>query len=143
MAGRATRRRDAQALKEDELRHFSSIWLLALIGWTGLLWTLSSIEGGVGAEYFPHFDKLQHFCYFLSGGVLFAGWRYSRAPESAVWKNIVLRTVLVMGTVGALDEVHQLFTPGRSGGDPWDWMADLAGSCAGALVFKSFHRRLK
>jgi VanZ family protein len=130
-------------LKEDELKHFSSIWLLALVGWTGLLWTLSSLEGGVGPDLFQHFDKLQHFCYFLTGGVLFAGWRYTRAPESPVWRNIVLLTMLVMGIIGALDEAHQMFTPGRSGGDPWDWLADLAGSCAGALVFKSFHHRLK
>jgi len=33
-----------------------------------------------------------------------------------------------------LDELHQLYTPDRSGGDPADWTADCAGGALGALV---------
>ena len=34
--------------------------------------------------------------------------------------------------IGALDEYHQTFTPGRSGNDPWDLLADTVGAAAGS-----------
>jgi VanZ family protein len=36
--------------------------------------------------------------------------------------------------VGGLDEWHQTFTPGRSGGDVWDWLADMTGGFIGAFI---------
>jgi len=35
---------------------------------------------------------------------------------------------------GALDEFHQTFTPGRSGNDFFDWLADLSGGLLGAMI---------
>jgi VanZ family protein len=39
-----------------------------------------------------------------------------------------------MMLIGAVDEFHQLQTPGRSGGDGLDWLADSAGGFLGAVV---------
>ena len=47
--------------------------------------------------------------------------------------------VIVLATVGALDEWHQSWVPGRSGNDPGDWLADVVGALTGGLVFKRFH----
>ncbi len=143
MAGGTPRGRNAQALNAPELQRNASAWLVALVGWSGLLWFLSSMEGGGGMDLFPHFDKVAHFTYFLGGGFLFAGWRFSRDSKRPRWRGIVLLTLVVMALMGALDEWHQCFTPGRSGADPWDWLADVSGAVAGALALKAVHRRLQ
>ena len=43
-------------------------------------------------------------------------------------------SVAVISVFGMLDEYHQLFTPGRSGGDVGDWTADTFGAFCGALL---------
>ena len=42
-------------------------------------------------------------------------------------------TVVFM-ILGRLDEYHQSFTPGRSGNDMGDWVADILGASTGALL---------
>ena len=119
-------------------------WFSALFGWFGLLWFLSSLEGSpLNTPPFPHFDKVEHFTYFLMGGFLLTGGNFRRNPESHSWKRAIATTIVVMAAIGFIDEWHQLHTPGRSGGDPWDWLADLVGGTSGALVFKSLHRRFQ
>lgn len=119
-------------------------WFSALLCWFGLLWFLSSLEGSpLNTPPFPHFDKLEHFGYFLLGGFLLTGG-YSRwNPGSRSWKRMVATAILVMAAIGFVDEWHQCFTPGRSGADPWDWLADLLGGTSGAFVLKFIHHRLQ
>ena len=76
---------------------------------------------------FPHFDKLEHFGYFLGGGFLLTGWNFRRKPGLTFMETLILTTVFVIAAIGFIDEWHQCFTPGRSGGDPGDWLADLLG----------------
>ena len=54
----------------------------------------------------------------------------------------MITVVIVLAMVGVLDEWHQSWIPERSGNDFGDWLADVAGALAGALVFKRFHRLL-
>jgi VanZ family protein len=56
---------------------------------------------------------------------------------------VIGAAILGMALIGFLDEWHQLSTPGRSGGDPWDWLADLLGGAVGAFIFKAVHVRLR
>jgi len=81
-----------------------------------------------------------HFAYFLGGGFLLA---WSLRTYFA-WRHgvVVLVALVAMATVGAGDELHQLFTPGRSGADLGDWMADLLGSLAGVLGFIFIHVKI-
>jgi VanZ family protein len=119
-------------------------WFSALACWFGLLWFFSSLEGSPDIPPpFPHFDKLEHFGYFLIGGFLLTGGNSRRNPDFTSWKPVLATTILAMAAIGIIDEWHQLHTPGRSGGDPWDWLADLLGGTAGALMLKSIHRRLQ
>lgn len=109
------------------------IWISVWVIWFVTLWFLSSLQPSTpkGPEI-PHFDKVQHFVYFAIGGVLFSGWlKIKRPPMTAL--SIILLTTLIGATVGAVDEYHQTFTPGRSGNDPYDWTADLLGSFFGAF----------
>jgi VanZ family protein len=125
------------------LSRLPATWFAALLCWCGVLWFFSSLEGSSTApQFFPHFDKLLHFGYFLGGGFLLTGWSFLRKPGQASWKRLIATTVLVVAAIGFIDEWHQCFTPGRSGGDFGDWLADLLGGTTGAFVFKAIHRRL-
>ena len=65
-------------------------------------------------------DKLVHFCYYGVMALLLAhgvGRRW-------LWLPLVL-----VPLVGALDEWHQLYVPGRDA-SVYDWMADVAGTVA-------------
>ncbi len=120
-----------------------AVWFSALACWFGLLWFLSSLTGSAQKlPPFPHFDKLAHFSYFLAGGFLLAGGSFCQSPRPGSWKRLLGATTLIMAAVGGIDEWHQCYTPGRSGGDPWDWLADVLGGTSGAFLFKAIHRRL-
>jgi VanZ family protein len=77
-------------------------------------------------------DKLEHAIFFSAGGMCFllslrlAG----RARGMAI---AILASVLFCAAVGGFDEWHQTHTPGRSGGDVWDWVADMCGGFLGAF----------
>lgn len=70
-------------------------------------------------------DKLAHAFYFFV--FTFLLYRYAGFP---------LAVVIVLGLlVGAADEIHQSFLPGRVAG--WaDWLADAAGVSLGSIWFK-------
>ncbi len=74
----------------------------------------------------PHFDKWVHFLYFMLGGVLF---NLSWGMERRSWKS--WGGILFFAALGAADEWHQSFVPGRSGLDSGDWIADCLGSATG------------
>lgn len=119
-------------------------WLAAFLFWFATLWVLSSLS--LSTPYKPpvnNFDKVEHFGYFLGGSGLLCAWMFRRNPENPNWKKIILTTIGVIALIGILDEFHQTFTPGRSGNDPFDWLADVSGATVGALIFRLFHRWLK
>ncbi|MEN9974687.1 MAG: hypothetical protein RLZZ282_693 [Verrucomicrobiota bacterium] len=125
------------------LRH-PAIWFSALLSWFSLLWILSSLSGLpeiIPPSPIPHFDKVEHFGFFLGGGVLFAGCLLSLTPGPPAWPRIFGTALIALALIGVLDEYHQCFTPGRSGADPWDWLADVLGAAAGVLVFRAMFRR--
>ena len=62
---------------------------------------------------------------FLSGRALLLG------KTARVWHLLVL--VVGLLAFGALDEVHQLWIPGRTA-DPRDWVADTGGSVVGIMA---------
>ena len=121
----------------------SAVWLVPLLVWFGLLWILSSRPGSGQPPLFPHFDKLLHFTYFFGGGFLTAGWLSRFQTPRPEWRVILPTAIIAMALIGISDEWHQLHTPGRSGGDPWDWLADLLGGAAGAFTLKFAHRRFQ
>lgn len=95
-----------------------------------------------GGPEIPHLDKVMHFGYFFGGGILFTTWiLLAKGPESKTAVRFLL-PLAVFAIIGALDEYHQTFTPGRSGNDPFDWLADILGASAGILLANRFHTRL-
>ena len=122
---------------------FFSGFLGLLFGlWVVTLWILSSIPGqDIELPPFPGADKVAHFVYFFIGGLLFASV-IARTRHWRGWK-LTWTGLFVIALIGALDELHQLHTQGRSGGDLADWMADSAGGAFGALVIGWIYARGK
>jgi VanZ family protein len=113
---------------------FFSVFLGFLFGlWVAALWILSSLPGqSIHLPSFPESDKLAHFGYFFIGGSLLAGM----LRNALGWRGrkLLCAVLCAIALIGALDEIHQLYTRDRSGGDPADWMADCFGGALGALV---------
>ncbi|MEE3179232.1 MAG: VanZ family protein [Verrucomicrobiota bacterium] len=126
-------------------RSRSPFWSTLFLLWGIVLWLLSDgpIPMRDGPD-FPGFDKILHFGYFFGGAGLLSAALYlhgSNRPGLS-WRRLVITVVIVLATVGALDEWHQSWIPERSGNDFGDWLADIAGALTGALVFKCSHHLL-
>ena len=103
------------------------LWLLYLV----LIFGLSSVPGSsVPGRWPPHADKLVHF-------LLYAGLGFSYVANSGVARRgarrALLTALMVGAVVGLADEIYQALVPGRSP-SPVDWLADLAGAGAGAVI---------
>ncbi len=115
-------------------------WWIASACWFTLLWFLSEQSSReIPAPGIPHLDKLAHFAYFAAGGILF-GTAVAITPGFPPSRRFVA-TLLLLALIGALDEWHQTTTPGREGGDFYDWLADFAGSALGAASSSAVYRR--
>ena len=119
-------------------------WLGCFILWQGTLFLLSSSSHVAEVTpAIPNFDKIAHFGFFFGGSGLLSAFLYRLRPDRPNWPAIFGWVIAVIAVTGCLDEYHQTFTPGRSGNDPFDWLADVAGATAGAFVFKSLHHLLR
>ena len=114
-------------------------WLRKLAWWGVGIWAsaitiLSSMTPPQIAEFAPFqmWDKAAHFSAFFVGGINLAlalcwstGWS---------WKRVIAVTAIALCVFGAVDEIHQLYTPNRFGADVFDWSADTLGALTGALL---------
>jgi VanZ family protein len=102
----------------------------AVVVWIAIQLTLTSLPGASIPVSINHpIDWVGHAGMYGCLGVLIArvgamrGWR---------WRRLLLAGV-IMSVGGALDELHQLFIPGRSA-EVGDWLSDTLGSTAGLTV---------
>jgi len=107
-------------------------YLFLFTAWAVTLWVLSA--NNAGPQHGPdiiHIDKVLHFGYFFGGGALlcaFGGLKW----DAVKVQHLFLMVTLICCVIGRLDEYHQGFTPGRSGNDAGDWLADTLGGAAGS-----------
>ncbi len=121
-------------------------WLRVLAWWGVGIWAatitvLSSMTPLQLREIAPFelWDKAEHFIAFAAGAVNLAlALCWSTAWP---WKRVILFTAIAISIFGAADEIHQLFTPNRSGADPYDWTADTLGALTGALLTALIYAR--
>lgn len=111
-----------------------AFYIIGWILWVTTLWFLSSRSPSAQhIPTIPHLDKVLHFGYFSGGAGLIVG--AFKSSNRKLHPIIILCSAFILGaTIGALDEYHQSFVPGRFGNDPWDFLADCLGSIAGASV---------
>lgn len=111
-------------------------WLL-LLAYCGFIFYLSSRSQLPGPPLVHGLDKVAHFLEYALWGALAArafvlsGWPLRRAWLFALGGALIY---------GASDEVHQLWTAGRSS-DFTDWLADGAGASVGAGLYCEWMRR--
>ena len=104
-------------------------YLALLTGWIAILITLTSIPNPDFGEGFPGMDKVAHFGFYGVAGFLCALWRRESGRSG---RRAVAFAVVFVVLLGASDEIHQRWIPGRSM-DFLDWVSDIAGGVAGAL----------
>jgi len=105
-------------------------WYLAMLaGWVALTLTLTSIPNPDFGPSFPGADKIAHFGFYGVAGFLFVLWRRETGTGAAV---AVVWAALFAALLGAVDEFHQQWIPGRSM-EFLDWVADVAGGTAGGF----------
>lgn len=110
-----------------------ALWWVILFAWVALLWWLSSQPGSGNMPRIPHLDKILHTTYFFCGGIaLQVALRCSGFKLST--SGFLIAGLLFAALIGALDEHHQTFTPGRTGHDVFDWLADCLGGTLAALA---------
>ena len=122
---------------------FFSVLMGVLFGlWLVTLWFLSSLPGeDIELPSLPWSDKAAHFAYFFIGGVLLA-WLLKRKLQWQKWR-LIGAVFCAMAVIGALDELHQLYTKDRSGGDVADWIADSVGGALGGFVIGWIYARAR
>lgn len=113
---------------------------LALALWASAITYLSSLSGPNIQQFgITIWDKAQHFGAFAVGGLLLT--LALRLSVSWPWVRVVRFAIIALVIFGALDEIHQLSTPHRSGGDLLDWTADCFGALAGVALFVVIYAR--
>lgn len=86
-------------------------------------------------------DKINHLvAYAFLGVLLYLTLIYQRKSEF-LFNNAFAAAVIIASVYGALDELHQIFVPGRFA-ELLDWIADLSGSFLGVLIVSVLKRKL-
>ena len=113
------------------VRRGLATWLPALL-WAGLIFVLSSIPGTrLPSVDLPQADKLVHAGIYAVLGVLIL--RILEPDRLFRPRPLRLLVAIFLATLyGVSDEIHQLWTPGRTA-DWRDVVADALGASAGTL----------
>ncbi len=119
-------------------------WRWAALFWGLFLFTLTSWPSPPSVPIvsaIPDFDKLVHFClYGVEGFLLYRAVRW-RGPAGFSFARVIAITA-VMAVWGTIDEVHQMWIPGRST-EVGDVIADVCGAITGASVSSALSGRTR
>jgi len=78
-------------------------------------------------------DKIEHFTAYFLLGILLSLALLFQNKFLKIKKYFTLYSGLFIGLYAALDEIHQLFVPGREC-NIMDWTADMIGASIGILL---------
>jgi VanZ family protein len=108
------------------------------VAWLGAILTATSLPNTVIPDVRVRFaDKGVHF--FMYGGLGLLLARAMHNPPRTTRPRVVLAAILLVVTIGFLDEWHQRFIQGRSA-ELADGLADSAGGLVGALIWVAANR---
>lgn len=117
------------------------IHLPLIIYWI-ILFILTSLPTGLAIETRDVSDKLLHFgAYGLLSALLYLNL-YFQNKFPLLNKYSALFTILIASVYGLLDEIHQMFVPGRSA-EFLDWLADFSGSLVAVLIISYLIKKIK
>jgi VanZ family protein len=107
------------------------VYLPLFLYWL-LILTLTSLPG-MDVPNFHINDKIEHFLAYGGLGFLLCLSLRIQNKFVIVKKYPALFAIFIVSSYGALDELHQLFIPGRSC-DILDWSADTIGVIIGVTI---------
>lgn len=116
----------------------TAAWLIFAFWFLGIN-LLSSLPGSSipsGPEI-PHFDKIAHFVIFFTGSFLLDN-ALRQAGRPLGFPRFLLAFGIV-AAIGIVDELRQVFTPGRDGACPYDMIANFLGALTGASLSLTAH----
>jgi VanZ family protein len=101
-----------------------------------IYWVLLFIATSLPVERLPSIgftDKINHFiAYFILAILVNLTLIYQRKSR-LLFNKAPIATIVICLFYGALDEVHQMFVPGRFA-ETLDWVADVIGTVAAVLL---------
>lgn len=110
-----------------------------------LYWVTIFILTTIPADAIPQFfnwqDKIEHFSAYFVLAVLLNLTLYFQKQFKLISDKSFLFTALFVAGYGAIDELHQLFIPGRQC-DFFDWTSDTIGGLIGVLIVYTFLRKV-
>jgi hypothetical protein len=105
-------------------------WLPALVWGIAMFAISSTPRFQIEVQRFPGCDKVLHFIEYFILGITLRYWS-ARSGKVLVGGGIVF---------GALDELHQVWVPGRIA-SLWDFLADTGGVTLGFVISRYFIRK--
>lgn len=82
-------------------------------------------------------DKVNHFLAYFGLAVLLGGTLFHQRKFNFLSSNYILATIIIASFYGLVDEIHQLFIPGRYC-ELYDWLANFVGVIAGTFFIYLF-----
>ena len=110
------------------------VWLVYIplaLYWI-ILFTATTLPGSQLPDFHLN-DKIEHFSAFFILSVLLNLALIFQRKSYFLFKYAALVTIIISLSYGAIDELHQIFIPGRSA-DIRDWLADSTGVILGVFV---------
>ena len=109
------------------------VYLPLIIHWAAIF-VLTSIPGDSVPE-FALDDKLKHFtAYFVLTIFLTFALKFQNRREIIRIKYLLVSFIITV-IYSTIDEIHQVFIPGRSA-EIWDWLANLMGILLGLALIR-------
>jgi VanZ family protein len=106
-----------------------------------VIFILTSLPGNIALDMHVS-DKIEHFGAYGLLGVFLYSALYFQKKYKILSENPATFTLIFASLYGMVDELHQLFVPGRSA-DILDWTADFIGSVLAVIITKFIIEKLK
>jgi VanZ family protein len=127
-------------LKFIEKRKVLLVYTPLVVYWILLLTATSLPANDIPAlglyDKFYHLGAYTVLSFFLNLTLV-----YQKKSKFLFYKAGIA-AIVISSVYGALDEIHQIFVPGRSA-EILDWTADFVGACFGAYIVYLMIRRFK
>lgn len=102
-----------------------------------IYWSLIFVATSIPTDEIPHLfkfqDKFEHFTAYFLLAILFSFTLHFQEKYIALKKRFFIFSLLILIFYGAIDEIHQMFIPGRIA-DIYDWLADVIGGSFGIVL---------
>ncbi|MEG8947108.1 VanZ family protein [Rosettibacter firmus] len=107
------------------------VYLPLVIYWI-FLFFLTTLPLDAVPKIFNSQDKIEHFFAYLFLAFLLAFSLHFQKRSIIVSKNYFWFSILLLIAYATIDEMHQIFVPGRFC-DVYDWISDVLGGVIGIL----------